>query len=46
MQIFEPNNNNTISNTALNYGNHLDFDVSIFLKIDTFEGAKYHSPLK
>ena len=26
-------------------GNHWDFDVSIFLKIDRFEGAKPHSPL-
>ena len=26
-------------------GDHWDFDVSIFLKIDRFEGAKPHSPL-
>ena len=25
---------------------HWDFDASIFLKIDRFEGAKPHSPLK
>ena len=27
-------------------GDHWDFDVSIFLKIDRFEGATPHSPLK
>ena len=42
MQIFESNDNYTISTTALKYG---DFGVSTFLKIDTFEGAKSHSPL-
>ena len=45
MQIFESSNKNTISTTTLNYGDHWDFDVSIFLKIDRFEGAKPHSPL-
>ena len=39
MQIFESSNRNTISTTALNYGGPL-------LKIDRFEGAKPHSPLK
>ena len=46
MQIFESSNKNTISTTALNYGDHWDFDVSIFLKMDRFEGAKPHNPLK
>ena len=34
-----------ISTTTLNYGDLWDFDVSIFLKIDRFEGAKPHSLL-
>ena len=46
MLIFESSDKNTISTTTLNYGDHWDFDESIFLKIDRFEGAKPHSPLK
>ena len=45
MQIFESSNKNTISTTNLTTGDHWDFDVSIFLKIDRFESAKPHSPL-
>ena len=49
MQIFESNNKNTISTTALNYGKPRGlwcFCIIFFLKFDRFERAKPHSPLK
>ena len=46
MQIFESNSKNTISTTKFNFSEPLDFNVSLFLKIDKFEGPKPHSPLK
>ena len=43
--IFESSNKNTISTTTLNYGDHWDFDVSIFLKIDRLQVSNLTAPL-
>ena len=46
MQTFESNNEITISTTTLNCGEPLVLKLSVFLKIDKFEGTKAHSPFK
>ena len=43
MQIFYSNNKKHDFDHKIKL--HWDFDVSFFLKIDTFEGPKPHSPL-
>ena len=46
MQIFESSNKNTISTTTLYYGDHWDFDVSIFLKSIDLKVLNLIAPLR